>query len=254
MSKAFVHSVSPKINQCELTYIDSKPVDYTQAVRQHDAYCKLIQKCGAEVIHLSGNVEYPDSVFIEDTAVVFNEIAVLAKMGVSSRRDEVAGVEPELAKYRQIAKIESPATFEGGDVVQIGHSVFVGLSGRTNEAGFEALKFILQRYDYEVIPIEIKECLHLKSACTAISNRSLLVNPNWVDISPFADFNLITVAEEEPGAANAIRVNDTVCVHAGYPKTIQMLEELDFNVETVDISEFIKCEGGLSCLSIRFDS
>lgn len=254
MLKAIVQTVSPKINQCEVTFLERRPIDYEKSVSQHQAYCALLEKCGAETIELSANSGYPDGTFVEDTAIVFDELAVLANMGVESRRGEVAAIHSELARYRKIARIESPATLEGGDVICTGSTVFVGRTRRTNQEGIRALKKHLRHHDYAVIPVDIQDCLHLKSACTALSDRSLLVNPNWVDLSPFAEFNVITVAEDEPWAANTIRVRDTVCLHAGFPNTAQLLRELGFRVETVDISEFLKAEGGLSCLSIRFET
>ncbi|MFQ5637665.1 MAG: dimethylarginine dimethylaminohydrolase family protein [bacterium] len=254
MLKAIVQNVSPKINQCELTFLKREPIDYEKGVRQHQAYCALLEKCGVEVVYLTSNSDYPDATFVEDTAIVFDEIAIIASMGAASRRKEVAAIERELSQYRKIVHIEPPATLEGGDVVCLGSTVFVGLTKRTNEAGIKALKKLIQRYDYEVVPVHLEHCLHLKSACTALSDRSLLVNPEWVDITPFAEFNVITIAENEPWAANAIRINDTVCLHSLFPETAQHILDLDFKVETVDISEFLKAEGGMSCLSLRFET
>ncbi len=248
--KALVHIVSPKINDCELTYLDRMPIDFKLAVRQHEAYCKFLEEHGFEIIQLSASDDHPDSVFIEDTAVVFDEFAVITNPGAKSRRGEIATVEDELKKHLKIARIEPPGTLDGGDVVQIGNTVFVGETERTNPEGIQALAKILRRYDYVVVPVKVQNCLHLKSACTAISGRSVLANPDWLDLAPFADLNVITV--DEPWAANAIRLNETVCLHAGFPKTVQHLRELEFKVATLDISEFLKAEGGLSCLSIRF--
>ncbi len=248
--KALVHIVSPRINDCELTYLERQSIDFELAVRPHSAYCKILEEHGFEIIQLSASDDHPDSVFVEDTAVVFDEIALITNPGVESRRGEIDATEAELKKHLKIARVEAPGTLDGGDVVPIGNTVFVGQTERTNPEGVKALAKILKRYDYEVIPVKVQNCLHLKSACTAISGRSLLVNPDWVDLAPFADFNVITVAE--PWAANSIRLNEAVCLHSGFPKTAQHLRELDFKVETLDVSEFLKAEGGLSCLSIRF--
>ncbi len=253
MIKAVVHTVSPNLADGERTFVAREPLDCGRAEAQHADYCRLLQACGAEVVRLSANAAYPDAVFIEDTAVVFDEIAVIGRFGVPSRRGEERAVAEELAKYRRVVRIEPPATLEGGDVVCLGSTVFVGQTPRTNEAGLKALRQYLRRYEYEVIPVAVRNCLHLKSACCPISERSLLVNPHWVDLSPFAEFNVITVAETEPWAANAIRVNQTVCLHAGFPETAALLRQLDFQVETVDVSELLKAEGGLSCLSLRFE-
>lgn len=253
MQKALVHAVSPHINRCVLTYLDRTPIDVDKARAQHRTYCEFLQQHGVEVVELTGNLELPDSVFIEDTAVIFDEVAVMAQMGLDSRKPEVAAVEKYLRKDRPVVKIEPPAVLEGGDVVQIGNQVFVGHSKRTNDAGIAALQNLLKPYDYEVITVNVSNALHLKTACTAVSNRTLLVNPAWVDIRHFVDFNVITVAEEEPWAANALRVGDTVCLHKGFPQTIQIMRELDFRVAPLDISEFIKAEAGLTCLSLLYE-
>lgn len=253
MLKALVHTVSPNLSDCELTYLERTAIDHAQAVAQHNAYCELLTRLGVEVVWLSGNEHLPDATFVEDTAIVFDEVAVIVNMGAQTRKAEVALIEKELMKYRPIACIKHPATLEGGDVVQIGNMVFVGRTQRTNDAGIKALRHILARFDYQVVAVEVHDCLHFKSACTAISTRSLLVNPAWVDISQFSEFNVITVDEAEPWAANTICLNSTVCLHSAFTATADSLRELGFNVATIDISEFLKAEGGLSCLSIRFD-
>lgn len=252
MTKAIVHTVSPRISNCELTYIERVPVDFAVACQQHQSYCQLLESLGIEVTVLSGNEHFPDAVFIEDTALVFEELAVITRPGADSRRGETTLIEAELSKHRSIAKIMSPATLDGGDVIQVGSTVFVGQTARTNSAGITALQTVLAPFDYEVIPVKVDGCLHLKSAACDISPRSLLVNPKWVDLSPFSDFNVITIDENEPWAANAIHANGTVCLHAGFDRTIGLLRELEFRVAAVNVSEFQKAEGGLSCLSLRF--
>ncbi|MFQ5650970.1 MAG: dimethylarginine dimethylaminohydrolase family protein [bacterium] len=254
MLRAIVHPVSPRITECELTHLERTPIDPKLAAQQHQAYCALLRDLGVQVVELSAKEVFPDAVFVEDTAVVFDDVAVSTNMGAASRRGEVAAVEAVLSKHRLLARVQPPATLEGGDVVLIGNTVFVGRTGRTNNAGIRALRHILQRFDYHVLTVETRGCLHLKSAVTAISERSLLVNPDWVDLTPFSDFNVITVDESEPRAANAFYLEETVCLHAGFPKTVALLRELEFKVATVDISEFLKAEGGLSCLSIRFQA
>ncbi|MFQ5631029.1 MAG: dimethylarginine dimethylaminohydrolase family protein [bacterium] len=250
MPKALVHTVSPKINDCELTHLDRKPIDIDLAEQQHAAYCQLLESHGFEVVKLCDARHHPDAVFIEDTAVVFDEFAVLTNPGAASRRGEISATEAELKKYRKSKRIETPATLDGGDVVHIGNTVFVGETRRTNQEGIKAFAKMLKRYDYEVIPVNVRDCLHLKSACTAITNRSLLANPDWVNLDPFSHMNVITV--DETWAANTIRLSDTIYLAASFPKTINQLRELGFRVDSIDVSEFLKAEGGLSCLSIRF--
>ena len=249
---ALTHVVSPNINRCELTYQDRSPIDFNLATEQHRKYCQVLSDCGLRIIELSVNRAFPDSTFIEDTAVVFDEIAILASMGTASRRGEVAGIELALGNYREIASIELPATLEGGDVLSISRKAFVGITPRTNAAGVKSVGNILEPLGYEVIPVKVKGCLHLKTACTAIDDHTLLVNPHCLDPRRLQGFRLIFVSEDEPGAANCLVLNGTIYLHAGFVKTHETLKELGFSVDTVDISELLKAEAGLTCSSIIF--
>ena len=253
MLLALTHVVSPKIAECELAFLERSPIDYSLAVQQHLGYCRLLSDCGLQVIELTVNRSYPDSTFIEDTAVVFDELAVVASMGTESRRGEVSAIETELAKYRETTRIELPATLEGGDVLRLGRKVFVGISPRTSLEGVESLKQILEPLNYEVIPVKVTGCLHLKSACTTIDECTLLANPHWLELEPFGDFQIIRLAEEEPGAANCLSIQGTLVMHVGFSKTIACLQDLGFAVKTVDISELLKAEAGLTCKSIIFE-
>jgi dimethylargininase len=250
MNVALTHIISPNIALCELTFIQRSPIDYELAVRQHEAYCALLRDCGLRVIELTVNSTYPDSTFIEDTSFVADEIAVMARMGTDSRRGEVPGIEPVLAAYRKIGHIRPPATLEGGDVLRVGRKAFVGLTPRTNRAGMSSLTTILQPVGYQVIPVTVRGCLHLKSACTALDDDTLLVNPRWIDPDPFADFRAVPVPEQEPWAANTLVIDRSVCVHAGFSRTIELLQSLGYQVKTVDISELLKAEAGMTCSSI----
>jgi dimethylargininase len=240
------------MESCVLTYIDRAPIDRTRVVRQHEEYCRLLRHCGVEVHTLNVNRELPDCVFIEDTAIVLNEVAVLASMGTPSRRAEPAGIEPELRKYRDVHRIEEPATIEGGDVLCVGRTVLVGLSSRTNRAGLRALEAVIGRYGYRSVPVPVRRCLHLKTACTALDEKRLLVNPAWLDVAALRDFELLHVPEEEPWAANLLRVGASVCLAADHERTAERIRGLGFDVQTIDLSEFAKAEGGVTCLSILF--
>jgi len=252
MQIALTHSVSPSIGRCELSFVERKPINYEMAVKQHEHYCAALSNCGIKVIELSVNRSYPDSTFIEDTAVVVDEIAIMASMGVDSRRGEIRGIELELAKYREIARIQPPATLEGGDVLLVGKQVFVGLTPRTNQAGVDSLRTVLEPFGYQISSVAVRDCLHLKSACTAINNHTLLVNPHWIELKPFRDFRIITVPEQEPWAANSLHINHTTYLHAGFSKMVTLLRSLGFSVKTINISELLKAEAGLTCSSIRF--
>lgn len=250
MNVALTHIISPNIAQCELSFMERSPIDYELAVQQHQAYCMLLRDRGLQVIELTMNSDYPDSTFIEDTSIVTKEIAVMARMGTASRRGEVPGIESVLAAYCNIGHIRTPATLEGGDVLRIGRQVFVGITPRTNTAGINSLTAILKPFGYQVIPVTVRGCLHLKSACTAIDDHTLLVNPHWIDVEAFNGFQAITVPEEEPGAANTLVIDRCVCVHSGFRRTIEILQGLGFQVKTVDISELLKAEAGMTCSSV----
>lgn len=252
MMIALTHKISPNFQQCEVTHIGRSPIDYELAVKQHQKYCDVLHSAGLEVKELSVSLNYPDSTFIEDAAVVVDEIAILASMGVKSRRGEAINIEPELVKYRPLKHIKFPATLEGGDVLQMNKQIFVGLSSRTNQGGFESIGEILSPLGYQVIQIAVKDCLHLKSACTMIDYDTLLVNSNWLDMKPISHFRKINIAKDEPCAANCLSLNDTVYLPKGFPRTSEILAQHGYTIETIEISELQKGEGGLTCSSIIF--
>lgn len=249
---ALTHVPSPDLEHCQRTFIAPEAIDFGRAVRQHEAYCDMLRQCGAEVCTLDSNRDHPDCVFIEDTAIVLDEVAVLTSMGAPSRRAEPAGIEPELRKYRHIERVELPATIEGGDVLRVGRKLLVGKSSRTNLAGLNKLAGTVHRYGYEVIPVSIRQCLHLKSACTALPDGRLLANPHWLDLNDVQGFGLVPVPETEPDAANVALVGSSVCLAAAHLKTADMLRRLGFDVQTVDLSEFAKAEGCVTCMSLLF--
>lgn len=250
MNIALTHLVSPEINRCELSHREREPIDLERARAQHADYCRMLESCGYEVVELHVNAEYPDGTFIEDTAVVVEEMAVLSRPGTRSRRGELAGIEPVLAGYRPLERIAAPGTLEGGDVLRVGRTLFVGLSVRTNREGIEQLHRILSPHGYTVVPVTIKGCLHLKSAVTALDGRTLLARPGLFDPKPFTGFTTIPVDNDEPEAANALRAGGFVCLDTGFKKTIQRVRAAGFKVKTVDISELLKAESGLTCSSI----
>ena len=250
---ALTHEISPEINKCELSFINRTPIDFTLAVAQHEKYCKMLREEGLTVIEMSMNSEYPDSTFVEDTAVVVDELAVMANMGAESRRGEATGVESELKKYRDIFHIRHPATLDGGDVLRVGRNIYVGITPRTNNLGAESLASALRPLGYNISPVTVKDCLHFKSACTAIDNQTLLVNPDWIDLEDFKGFKIININKSEPWAANTLLINNTVFIHAGFMKTAELLQESGFSVKTIDISELLKAESGLTCSSIIFN-
>jgi dimethylargininase len=247
---ALTHLPSPFLDQGQRTHVRRETVDFHLALRQHADYCQMLRDCGAEVFTLNVNCDEPDSTFIEDTAIVLDEIAVLASMGAIARRKEPAQIEQELRKYRNIERVNPPATLEGGDVLRVGRNLLVGLSARTNRAGVQALKSIVERHGYRVLPVRVTGCLHLKTACTALPDGSLLVNPAWVDVEALKPFEQIPLPAEEPLAANTLLINGKVCMPAAYPLTADMLRSRGFDVRTISLSEFAKVEGSVTCLSL----
>jgi dimethylargininase len=249
---ALTHAVGPRLHECALTFVERRPIDVARARQQHAAYCRLLESCGATVRTVEVNLAEPDGVFVEDVAVVLDEVAVAAAMGTPSRRGEVARMIEVLAGYRPVLRIDPPATLEGGDVLRIGRRLFVGRSTRTDAAGIAALQRLVAPSGYEVVPVTVRGCLHLKTGCTALDDRTLLANPGWVDLAPFAGFEVVAVAPDEPGGANALRLGATVCLPASHPHTAARVRARGFDVRTVDIGEFEKAEAGVTCLSIVF--
>ena len=247
---AITHVPSPAMGDGQRTYQARTPIDAARAARQHADYCAMLRRCGAAVRTLDFNRELPDCTFIEDTAVVLDEVAVLTSMGTEARRAELAGIGPELRKYREVRRVEPPAKLEGGDVLRVGRTLLVGLSCRTDAAGIAALETIARPFGYAVTPVPVRGCLHLKTACTALPDRSLLVNPVWIEVQPLRGFSLVPVPVEEPWAANVLSIGDRVCMAAGHVRTADLLGKLGFAVEAVDLSEFAKAEGGVTCLSV----
>jgi dimethylargininase len=250
---ALTHVPSPNLDHGQRTHIGRLSVEYDRAVQQHAEYCRMLHACGARVRTLDINRDLPDSTFIEDTAIVLDELAVLASMGTEARRGELAGVEAELRKYRELHRIEPPAMIEGGDVLRVGRTLLVGVSSRTVVAGVQALEIIVRQYGYHVLPVRLGRCLHLKTACTALPDGRLLVNPSWFDLQALDGFEKIPIPQAEPWAANTLCIGNAVCIAAEHVQTANLLRDCRFEVRTVPLSEFAKAEGGVTCLALVFD-
>jgi dimethylargininase len=253
MLTAFTRGVSARIAECELTYIDRLPMNPDRAVHQHQQYEELLRGLGLDVHQIPADDQSPDSCFLEDTALVLDELAILTRPGSEARRNEVAGVAPAIRKRRrEVVQIEAPATLEAGDVLRIGRDLFVGVTTRTTLAGIDALQKHAEPHGYSVHPVMVPGALHLKSVCTAVNEHTILADPSRVDLSPFSDYEIVEVPAEEWMAANVLLVNGTVCMHSGFTKTIALLQQRTLDVRTVDISEFLKAEAGLTCMSLIF--
>ena len=252
MLTALTRAVSPRIAECELTFIDRQPIDFERAVQQHKQYEAMLRSLGVEVHQIPADDQCPDSCFLEDTALVLDELAILTRPGSDARRGEVAGVAPFVRRHRDVVHIEAPATLEGGDVLRIGRELFVGVTTRTTRNGVEALRKHVEPHGYRVHPVVVPGALHLKSVCTAVDEETILADATRVDVSPFVEYEVIQVSAEEWMAANVLLVNGTVCMHSGFGKTIDLLQQRGIDVQTVDISEFLKAEAGLTCMSLLF--
>ncbi len=250
---AITREVSSSINDCELSFHTRQPIDIAKAIAQHKAYQNCLVDLGARIVSLPAEPEFPDAVFVEDPAVVFDEVAIISNMGAPSRRPEAKSLVETLARYRPLKFLVEPATLDGGDVMRIGRRVFVGLSQRTNRSGVDQLKELLRAYDYRVEPVEVRGCLHLKSACSYAGNNTVLINRCCIDPDRLRGFELLNVPEEELAAANALLINDVVIIPASFPRTRALLEKRGFRVQTIDVSELQKAEAGVTCSSLIFD-
>ena len=249
---AVTRPVSPTLAQCELTHLAREPIDIARATAQHAAYEQRLGELGAGIVRAPAAPDLPDAVFVEDTALVLAEVAVITRPGSPRRRLETAAVATLLSAYRPLACLTPPATLDGGDVLQIQRTLFVGRSSRTNEAGIEQLRSLLAPFDYRVIPVEFTGCLHLKSAVTRIADELLLANPEWVSSSPFRPLEAIPVDPREPYGANALRIAGTVVCAEQYPRTRGRMVERGLGVVSLDCSELAKAEGAVTCCSLIF--
>jgi dimethylargininase len=244
--------VSPSINNCELTFHAREPIDVAKANAQHKAYENLLAELDCEIVSLPAEPDLPDAVFVEDPVVVVDEVAVILHMGAASRRPEARTLADALSRYRPLKYLAAPGTMDGGDVLRIGRKIFVGLTSRTNEQGIAQLRDILRPYGYEVQSVEVRNCLHLKTACSYIGNNTILINRSFIDAAPLQQFELLDVPAGEPHAANVLFVKDVGLVPESFPKTRALLEKRGFKNRSVDISELQKAESGITCSSVIF--
>jgi len=254
MLTAITRAVSPGIHRCELSHLDRQPIDFDKAVEQHRQYEASLRALGATIVSLPAEPDLPDSMFVEDAAVVVDEVAVMTRMGAPSRRRESETLAAALSRFRPLRWMRDPATLEGGDVLRVGSTVFVGLSARTNPEGVAQLEAELAPLGYSIRPVEVRGCLHLKSACCWIGDRKLIVNRDWIDGAALNGFEIIEVPGGEPRAANVLAIGDTVLVPASFPRTAEMLAHMGRQIRTLDISELMKAEAGLTCSSLLFEA
>ena len=250
MPVAITRKVSPSIGNCELTHLGREPIDVARAVAQHDAYERCLERLGCTVVSLAASPELPDSVFVEDVAVVLDELAMVTRPGAESRRAETASIARVLAEHRPLAVIEPPATLDGGDVLVLDRRVLVGLSSRSTRDGVEQLHSLLAPHGYRVEAVEVRGCLHLKSAVTRVATDTVLLNPLWVERSRFARFDVIEIDPAEPYAANGLPLGDALVYPEAFPRTAERLRQRGIRLELLDLSELAKAEGAVTCCSL----
>lgn len=250
MVVAITREVSPRFDECEITHIDRSPIDLDAARAQHQGYVQLLKELGCEVLELPAEADLPDSVFVEDTALILPEVAVITRPGADSRKPETESIARALQPYRDLLFIREPATVDGGDVLVLDKDIFIGMSTRSNPAALEQMNKLLNGYGYSARGVELRDCLHLKSAATRVDATTLLIHRNWVDAGTFAGFDFIDVDPSEPYAANCLPVSGTIIFPAAFPKTCAKLKARGYKVRTVQVDELAKAEGAVTCCSL----
>jgi len=251
---AITRDVNAGIGRCELTFLPRVSINVDLAFQQHQQYQSILSSLGCEIVTVPTESDLVDSVFIEDTAMVLDEIAVMCLPGAKSRRAEVAGVGDVLQQYRKLVSIQPPGTLDGGDLLHVGKVIYAGLSARSNRSGIQQLRNIVADYGFSVKTVETMKCLHLKSAVSEVAPDLLLINPDWINRSAFGNCELIDVDNEEPHAANALRVGRDVIYPSSFPRTMEELVRRSINVTPIDLSELQKAEGAVTCCSLIFTS
>lgn len=247
---AITRAVSPRINECELTYADREPIDPARAHEQHEKYEAWLETQGLRVLRAEDAPESPDGVFVEDTAIVLDEVAIITRPGAESRRSETESIARVLKPYRELKHIVAPATIDGGDVLRHGKRVYVGLSSRTSDSVIDQLGPIVDPHGYRIDLVPLKRCLHLKSAATLISDDTILYNPACLHDEAFHEVRLLEVDPSEPRAANVLRVGDRLLVSASFPRTAEMLMKEGFVVDLLQYEELEKAEAGVTCCAV----
>jgi dimethylargininase len=253
MRVALTRPVPASLAECQLTHLDRVPIDVRRAAAQHHQYEAALRALGCTIRQLPAADDLPDSVFVEDVAIVLDEVAVITRPGAASRRGERDSVAPVLSEYRPLVSIAAPGTLDGGDVLRLGKTLYIGLSSRTNEDGARQLARHAERYGYVVRCVQTSACLHLKSAATALGAGRMLCNPDWVDTRVFDGAEIVHVAADEPHAANVLSIGGSLVCAAAHTRTIAGLRQRGYDVSAVDVSELAKAEAGVTCCSLMVE-
>ena len=247
MTRAITRDVSPRFSECEITHIERAPIDLETARAQHHEYVLVLKRLGCEVVELPAEADLPDSVFVEDTAIVLPEVGVITRPGADSRKPETESIAQALAPLKKLVFLREPASLDGGDVLVLGKKIYVGLSTRSNQDAVDQLNTLLNEFGYSATGVMMRDCLHLKTAVTRVDEETLLINKSWIDAHHFNDFRLIEVDPEEPFAANCLPLGEAIIFPTAFPRTRAKLEAAGYRVAAVDVSELAKAEGAVTC-------
>jgi dimethylargininase len=250
MTIAVTRGVSSRINDCEITHIERSPIDVGIARHQHSEYVKALIALGCQVVELPEEPDLPDSVFVEDTAIILPEVAIITRPGADSRKPETESIGKILSKYRPLKFLKEPAIADGGDILVLGKDIYIGLSTRSNRSAIAQIQTILDPYEYRVQGVNTKDCLHLKSAVTRINDDTILINKNWLDCEPFKKYIWVEPDVSEPFGANCLPINDEIVYPTSFPKTCFILESKGYAIRSVTVDELAKAEGAVTCCSL----
>ena len=251
---AVTRPVSPTLADCELTHRPRVAIDVARVEAEHEQYERTLRFLGATVVRAAYAPELPDAMFVEDTAIVLDDVAIITRPGAPSRVPEIESMDDVLRDYMPTVRIQSPGTIDGGDVLRVGRTLYVGLSSRTNCDGAAQLTAIARKHGYEVVPMTVTGCLHLKSAVSRVAERTLLINDGFVRRDAFGSVEMLAVDAAEPDGANALLVGESVMYASHFPRTAERLDRAGIEVVRVPCAEIAKAEGGLTCCSVLFES
>ena len=254
MLTAITRRVGATLGRCELVYVERRPIDAARAAGQHRDYEQCLRDLGARVISLAPEPDLPDGVFVEDPAVVLDEVAVITRMGAASRRAESETVARALEPFRPLRRIQAPGTLEGGDVLRAGSGLYAGMSVRSNAEGIAELRRSAEPFGYRVTAVEVRGAMHLKTACCYLGRDTLLANGAWIDLEPLAHFRILVTAPDEPWAANVVAIGDSLIMPDAFPATRRLLERDGWKIQTIELSELMKAEAGVTCLGLLFEA
>lgn len=250
---AIVRGVPNSYDRCIRPCDFENTINIELAKAQHAQYCDILEQLGLTLIRIDPDDRFPDCCFVEDTAIVIGDKAVIAIMAPKSRRGEEIEVKSTLSKYKDIYEINPPGIIDGGDALRINEKIYIGLSGRTNQFAIQQMGTFISDWGYQIVPVKIKHILHLKSACTYIGNDYVVISHGYFDEKIFSEYHKIIAPEKEAYSANCLSVNGKVLIQKGYPNTKKLIEREGFETMEIEISEFRKGGGSLTCLSIIFE-